>query len=442
MKVLVVGGGGREHAICWALAKSPRVSQVLCVPGNGGTASEAKVRNIRPFQGESLEDAALRVAARERCAFALIGPEDPLAKGLADRLRDEGIPAIGPGAKAAMLESSKDFAKRFMAKHGIACAASETFSDAELALKYITAKQGRGADARPIVVKADGLAAGKGVVVAPNAMKAHEAVIHFMHDGALGDAGKKIVIEEFLEGEEYSVLAAVYAKRGAAKICVKPFIAARDHKRLRSKNDGPNTGGMGAIAPVPDVTESVLEEFGRVIVNPTLKGLVADNIDYQGFLFFGVMLTKDGSKLLEYNARLGDPETQAVLPLFDGDFAELCLAITGGNLFDYPLSWKKGAVCAPIMVSEGYPGSYKTGFDIAGIDGAEKIEGVKIFFSGAEADENSGSGTERRLVTSGGRVLTVAAYHEDAEEARKNAYRALGEISFNGAFFRTDIGLS
>jgi phosphoribosylamine--glycine ligase len=436
MKVLVAGGGGREHAVCWALAKSPRVSHVLCVPGNGGTALEAKVKNIAPLSGESLEDAAVRIAAQERCDFAVIGPEDPLAKGLADRLRDAGIPAVGPGAKAAMLEASKDYAKQFMARHGVARAASQTFTDAEQALKYIRERRGEG---RPIVVKADGLAAGKGVVVAPDAEEASAAVIRFMRDGALGGAGKKIVIEEFLDGVEYSVLAAVCVTDGA-KGCIKPFIAARDHKRLLAGNEGPNTGGMGAIAPVPGVTGSVLEEFNRAILEPTLNGLIADNIQYQGFIFFGVMLTQDGSKLLEYNVRLGDPETQAVLPLFDGDFAELCLAITGGSLNDYRLAWKKGAVCAPVLVSGGYPSSYKTGVCITGAGGAEKIEGVKVFVSGAQINRNDGGMTESPLVTSGGRVLTVSAYHEDAAAARQNAYRAIQEISFDGMCCRADIG--
>jgi phosphoribosylamine--glycine ligase len=228
------------------------------------------------------------------------------------------------------------------------------------------------------------------------------------------------------------------------KNCIKTVVAARDHKRLRAGNEGPNTGGMGAIAPVPDVTESVLEEFDRAILKPTLNGLAADNIWYQGFIFFGVMLTKEGSKLLEYNVRLGDPETQAVLPLFDGDFAELCMAIAGGNLRDYRLAWKHGAVCAPVLVSEGYPAPYKTGFRITGIADAEKIEGVKVFVSGARMNdgEKPEAPQESRLVTSGGRVLTVSAYHEDARTARENAYRAIREISFTGAYHRADIGQS
>jgi phosphoribosylamine--glycine ligase len=428
-KILVAGAGGREHALCWALAKSALVDEVLCTPGNGGTAAEKKVKNIPPRPGEGIEEAALRIAHNEQCDFAVIGPEDPLAHGLADSLRAVGIPAVGPGKEGAALEASKDFAKRFMAKHGVACAKSETFDCAREARQFIQTLKG---DAKPIVVKADGLAAGKGVVVAPNVDEALNAVRLFMEEGQLGSAGKKIVIEEFLEGVEYSVLAAVSVTKDADKRpCIKPFVSARDHKRLETGNKGPNTGGMGAIAPADGVTDSVLEEFDSAILRPTLNGLIAENIEYQGFIFFGVMLTASGSKLLEYNVRLGDPETQAVLPLFAGDFAELCLSIIEGKLASYDLAWKSGAVCAPVLVSGGYPASYKTGFPIT--LGGSELEGVKIFVSGARNADNS-------LVTSGGRVLTVAAHNADAQSARLNAYNAIRQISFNGMYYRADIG--
>ena len=429
-KILVVGAGGREHALCWALAKSAAVEQVLCVPGNGGTASENKCKNEAPRAGESLEEAALRIARDAPCAFAVIGPEEPLAKGLADSLRAAGIPAVGPGREGAMLEASKDFAKRFMARHGVACAASQTFDSARAAKQFIETLKNSGT---PIVVKADGLAAGKGVVVAPNAEEALRAVQLFMEDGLLGSAGNKIVIEEFLDGVEYSVLAAVSVGKNA-RPCIKPFVCARDHKRLETGGTGPNTGGMGAVAPVRGVTEAVLAEFNSTILQPTLDGLIAGKIDYQGFIFFGVMLTASGSKLLEYNVRLGDPETQAVLPLFDGDFAELCESIIDGTLCSHELAWKSGAVCAPVLVSGGYPASYKTGFPIT-IGGAAEGEGIKVFVSGAQKAGGS-------LVTAGGRVLTVAAYSADAQSAKESAYNAIKEISFNGMYYRTDIGAS
>jgi phosphoribosylamine--glycine ligase len=315
------------------------------------------------------------------------------------------------------------------------------------------------------VVKADGLAAGKGVVVAADVQSAHDAVTQFMEKGALGVAGKKIVIEEFLDGAEYSVLAAVCVTKetiARGTSCIKPFVPARDHKRLKTGNEGPNTGGMGAIAPVPDVTDAVLADFTRAILEPTLKGLIADSIEYQGFIFFGVMLTKNGSKLLEYNARLGDPETQAVLPLMQSGFLELCESILDMSLVSFPLAWKKGAVCAPVLVSGGYPGAYKTGFPITVATEFSSVRDIKIFVSGGapatnkvsfkrpslalarsaeDAGAQEGAGQkDSALVTSGGRVLTVSAYAPTADEAWEHAYNAIGGVSFVGMYYRADIG--
>ncbi|MDR1786599.1 MAG: phosphoribosylamine--glycine ligase [Spirochaetaceae bacterium] len=424
MKALVAGSGGREHAIAWALAKSPQVSQVVCVPGNGGTAGEPKCVNVPARDGEDFDGAVCRIARRESCDFAVIGPEDPLARGLADRLRGEGIPVAGPGKDAARLESSKDFAKSFMARHGVASARSRTFLSASEARSYVETL------APPVVIKADGLAAGKGVVVAPDKETALGALTRFMEEGALGDAGRKILVEDFLSGPEYSVLAAVSVSRQKNTASILPFLPARDHKRLLTGNRGPNTGGMGAVCPVPDVTEAALEEFHRAILQPTLGGLVAEGIDYEGFIFFGVILTGGGSKLLEYNARLGDPETQAVLPLMESDFASLCLALIGGGLGDFKLSWKKGAVCAPVAVSGGYPGAYKTGFPI---DLGDVPGGAKIFVSGARQQDGG-------LVTAGGRVLAASAWGREPEEARELAYRTLRGVRFKDLYFRTDIG--
>lgn len=441
MKVIVFGSGGREHAICWALAKSPLVKDILCVPGNGGTQSEKKCRNIIP-SSDGIED-LVQIAQSENPEFVVIGPENPLCEGLADRLWDCGIATVGPKAAAAALEGSKDYSKRFMHKHNIACATSTTVTNATDAHAYIS-KYGA-----PIVVKADGLAAGKGVVVATTLEQAHAAIDDFMTEATLGEAGKKLVLEEYLCGTEISVLAAVSvtaqtAEAGTAEII--PFVSARDHKRLLDDAQGPNTGGMGAVAPVSDVAAEQMAQFDETILKPTLQGFIAEKIDYRGFIFFGVMLTKDGPKLLEYNVRLGDPETQAVLPLMESDFAELCLAIIDaehkGLLQNCKLLWKEGFVCAPVVVSGGYPVAYKKGYPIS-IDEkiCTKIENscdIKLFVAGAQATQ---SGSDSPLVTSGGRVLAMSAYGKTFDEAWQKAYKSLEGIHFDDMFYRKDIGL-
>lgn len=436
MKVMVVGNGGREHAIAWKLAQSNDVEQVICVPGNGGTAIENKCVN-KSLNGGTFAD----LAKAEECSMVVVGPENPLADGLADSLWDAGIPTVGPKYDAAQLEASKDIAKEFMNKYGVACAKSKTFTDQAEALAYIE-QQGA-----PIVVKADGLAAGKGVVVAKTLEDAKLAVKELMEEDKVGDAGKKLVIEEYLRGSEISILAAVsvtpeYAKEG--KACIIPFVSARDHKRLEEGAKGPNTGGMGAIAPVEDVTPLIESQFQKNILEPTLKGLIAEGYDYRGFIFFGLMLTEDGPKCLEYNVRLGDPETQAVLPLMDFDFAKMCKAITEGNLNTFEFNWKKGYSVAPVAVSGGYPNAYKKGIQI-GIKYDELAKtGAKLFIAGAIEDRRK----DRRpvsatptLITSGGRVLACSAYGDTFDEAWRKAYAALGFINFAGMYYRRDIGL-
>ena len=423
MKALVIGSGGREHTIAWRLAQSSKIDEVICVPGNGGTATENKCRNI---EGNCVE-----IAKAEKVDFAVVGPEDPLAQGVADELWQAGIPTVGPKAKGAALEASKDLSKIFMKNHGVACAASETFTDKDLALEYV-AKHGA-----PIVVKADGLAAGKGVVVAKTVEEAQKAVVDMM-DGEFGNAGKKLVIEDYLQGVEISVLAAVSVTEETAKngkACIKAFLPARDHKRLLDGALGPNTGGMGAVCPPQDVTQQTMDEFNKTILEPTLRGLIEEKMDYRGFIFFGLMLTKDGPKALEYNVRLGDPETQAVLPMMDFDFVDLCLAITDGTLKDFELKWKKGFQVAPVAVSGGYPLKYAKGKKIS-LDTA-KIESTpaKVFIAGAVKNESN------ELLTSGGRVLACSAHGETFDEAWKKAYSAMEGISFEGMFYRKDIGL-
>lgn len=423
MKVIVIGSGGREHAIAWRLAQSPKVNEIICVPGNGGTAIEKKCRNS--------DGDAVKIALEEKVDFAVIGPEDPLAEGLADKLWENNIPAVGPKSKGAALEASKDLSKVFMKKYGVACADSETFTNKEEALAYVRQK------GAPIVIKADGLAAGKGVVVAKSLEEAENAVTDLMN-GQVGDAGKKLVIEEYLQGVEISVLAAVSVTEETAankKACIKAFLPARDHKRLLDGAKGPNTGGMGAVCPLSDVTEETMSLFQKNILEPTLKGLIAEKIDYRGFIFFGLMITKDGPKALEYNVRLGDPETQAVLPMMDFDFSDLCKAIIEGTLQDFDMKWKDGFQVAPVAVSGGYPLKYPKGMEIKlNSDNLEK-SGTKVFIAGAKKDEQG------KLVTSGGRVLACSAHGNTFEEAWQKAYDSLKEISFEGMFYRNDIGL-
>lgn len=434
---MVVGNGGREHTICWKLAQSSVVDKVIAVPGNGGTAYEEKCVNINPKDCDYIkegENPYVAIAKHENCRMAVIGPEDPLAEGLADEFWKADIPCVGPKKAGAQLEASKDLSKNFMKKYNVACAASETFTSKETACEYIK-KHGA-----PIVIKADGLAAGKGVVVAATVEEALNAVEDLMESGRVGSAGKKLVIEDYLEGVEISVLAAVsvtpeYAVSGNATIV--PFLPARDHKRLMDGAKGPNTGGMGAVCPLDDVTPAIMEQFNKDILQPTLNGLIKEKFDYRGFIFFGVMLTSKGPKLLEYNVRLGDPETQAVLPLMDFDFTSMCTAILNGSLKNFKFAWKPGYQVAPVVVSGGYPGEYKKGCEITINENLLKASSAKIFVAGAVA----GRRNEKDLLTSGGRVLACSAYGNTFNEAWTSAYQGLSAVKFEGAFFRKDIGL-
>ncbi len=439
MNIIVVGSGGREHTICWKLAQSSLVDKVVVVPGNGGTAFESKCVNIIPancdYIGEG-ENPYVAIAKHENCRMAVIGPEDPLAAGIADEFWKADIPCVGPKKAGAQLEASKDLSKGFMKKYGVACPSSETFVNKDAACEYIK-KHGA-----PIVVKADGLAAGKGVVVAATVEQALQAVEDMMGNGKVGDAGKKLVIEEYLEGVEISVLAAVsvtpeYALAGNAAII--PFLPARDHKRLLDGAKGPNTGGMGAVCPLDDVTPKMMEQFDSDILQPTLNGLIKEKYDYRGFIFFGVMLTKSGPKLLEYNVRLGDPETQAVLPLMDFDFAAMCTAILNGTLKDFNFEWKPGYQVAPVVVSGGYPEAYKKGCEITINQKLLDASGAKVFIAGAQTGRRSVE--HDNLLTSGGRVLACSAYGDTFEKAWEHAYEGISAIKFENCFYRKDIGL-
>lgn len=437
MNIIVVGNGGREHTICWKLAQSSLVDKVIAVPGNGGTAYETKCVNINPKECDYIKDGEnpyVAIAKHENCRMAVIGPEDPLAAGLADEFWKNDIPCVGPKKAGAQLEASKDLSKKFMKEYGVACAASETFVKKEPALEYVK-KHGA-----PIVIKADGLAAGKGVVVAATVEEALAAVEDLMDNGKVGDAGKKLVIEDYLEGVEISVLAAVsvtpeYAVQGKATIV--PFLPARDHKRLLDGAKGPNTGGMGSICPLDDVTDETMAQFDKDILQPTLTGLIKERFDYRGFIFFGVMLTKQGPKLLEYNVRLGDPETQSVLPLMNFDFTAMCTAILNGTLKDFNMEWKPGYQVAPVVVSGGYPAEYKKGCEITFNEPLLKASTAKVFVAGAVSGRR-GSGD---MLTSGGRVLACSAYGSTFKEAWEKAYQGISAVKFEDAFYRKDIGL-
>jgi phosphoribosylamine--glycine ligase len=439
MKVLVVGSGGREHAIAWKLAMSESVTKVWVAPGNGGAADETGCENAPAALGDPAAEAGqaalIDFARRDGIALTVAGPEVPLAEGIVDRFRGAGLAIVGPNKKAALLEASKGFSKSFMAKYGVRSPRSETFTVYDQAAEYI--KRHFAAAPSPLVVKADGLAAGKGVVVAGSLEEAESCLASFMKDRSLGAAGERVVLEEFLEGREVSILAAVSVspgKRGA----ILPFVSARDHKRRYDGGLGPNTGGMGAVAPAPDFGAAAMRDFDTAILQPTLRGMEAEGLDYRGFIFFGLMAQKDRCYLLEYNVRLGDPETQAVLPLMKSDFAGLCGAILDGSLSSFPLEWESGAACAVVAVAQGYPGSYPRGDPIAIDEAALAGTGAKVFAAGAGRVETA-AGPE--LQTAGGRVLAVSARGADVEAARKKAYEALQAVSFAGMAYRKDIGL-
>ncbi|MDR0720884.1 MAG: phosphoribosylamine--glycine ligase [Treponema sp.] len=448
MNILVIGSGGREHAIVWKLAQSGKVNKVWAAPGNGGTAGEKKAENF-PLEADPASqegrEALVEFAKTNAIGLTIVGPEAPLAAGLVDAFRAEGLAIVGPDKKAARLEASKVYAKAFMKKYGVRAADSKSFNDAGKALSHAKnhfgkkAKTSKKTDSPPppLVIKADGLAAGKGVVIAEDVTEAEKCITSFMKKSALDGAGKSLVLEEFLEGKEVSVLAAVSARPGK-KAVILPFIPARDHKRRFSGGKGPNTGGMGAVAPLPDFTPAAQKDFVVSILQPTVKGMEAEKMDYRGFIFFGLMVHNDRCSLLEYNARLGDPETQAVLPLMDSDFCALCEAILDGSLDSRSIKWKNKYACAPVAVAEGYPGNYRKGDPIAINAGGLDRLGAKLFVAGAQKGPGGFLGSGLRVT--GGRVLAVCALGKDAGEAYTKAYDAIKFIAFEGIDFRSDIG--
>ncbi|NTU71224.1 MAG: phosphoribosylamine--glycine ligase [Coriobacteriia bacterium] len=418
MRVLVIGSGGREHAIVHSLAGSPRVEAIFAAPGNGGTAGERGAVNVALDTTDA--DAVIAFARENAIDLAVIGPEVPLVAGLADELREAGIPAFGPGAAGARLEGSKSFSKDIMQRSAIPTATAETFSERGPALAYL---EGVGA---PVVVKADGLAAGKGVTVATSLDEARAAVEECF-DGRFGDAGALVVIEEYLEGPEVSLLAFVDGRT------VLPMASAQDHKRVGDGDTGPNTGGMGVYSPVPAVPETDLAMM-TAIMQRTANALADANIDFRGVLYGGFILTADGPKVLEYNTRFGDPETQVLLPRLKTDLAEVLYANATGELASLgELEWSDDVVVSVVMASGGYPGDYESGKPITGIADAAALPGVLVYHAGTKlADDGT-------VLTAGGRVLNVTAFGSDYKSAIEKAYDAVSRISFEGAYFRNDI---
>ncbi|GFZ31513.1 phosphoribosylamine--glycine ligase [Clostridium zeae] len=414
MKLLLIGGGGREHAIAWKLAKSPKVEKIYVAPGNGGTALEDKCENIGL---ETYEEMA-KFAKENNIDLTVVGPEEPLTKGIVDLFKKENLKIFGPEQKAAMLEGSKSFSKDFMRKYNIKTAAYEVFYDSENAVEYL-----KSAD-YPIVIKADGLAAGKGVSICEDFKQAEDTIKDFMVQDKFKGAGKKIVIEEFLQGVEASILSITDGKT------IIPFISAKDHKQIFDGGVGPNTGGMGVIAPNPYVTDSVFEDFEKNIMETTLVGIREEGFDYKGIIFFGVMITEKGCYLLEYNVRMGDPETQSVLSLMDSDLLELIEFSLEEKLSAAEVKWKKGACCNVVLASKGYPEAFEKGFKID-IDPSVK---ENVFIAGGVIKDEV-------LVTSGGRVLSVVGVGDTIEAAREKAYSNIDSVIFEGRYFRKDIGL-
>lgn len=413
MKILLVGNGGREHALAHKMAQNPIVEKIYCSKGNGGTYFEKKCENI---DIDNIDD-LINFAQTNNIELTVVGPEKELCEGIVDKFKEKGLRIFGPSKEAAQLEGSKAFSKDFMKKYGVKTAEYSKFYNLKEALNYVENC------VLPVVIKADGLAAGKGVVIAEKREEAIKAVKDFMEDKILGNAGDGLVIEEFLEGVEASILSITDGE------VIIPFISSKDHKAINDGNKGPNTGGMGTIAPNPYCNEEVLKDFTKHIMIPTLNGIKKEKLDYVGIIFFGIMITKKGIYLLEYNVRMGDPETQVVLPLMESDLVELINSAIDKKLKSTKVIFKNQHACCVIASSKGYPIKYEKGFEITGVN---KVK-AKTFFAGAE--EKNG-----KLVTNGGRVLGVTSIGETLEEARYKAYDNINKIYFDGMYYRKDIG--
>jgi len=418
MKVLVVGGGGREHAMAWKLSQSREVDKLYAAPGNAGIASVATCVDINADDVTGLA----KFAVSEGIDLVAVGPEVPLCMGIVDLLEEAGIPAFGPTAAASMIEGSKVFSKRLMRKCGIPTAAFEDFDDFDRAVAYTRSLLGG-----TMWIKASGLAAGKGAIFASDPDEAEKILRTLMVEEIFGESGRSVVIEEHLEGEETTIFALCDGST------YRLLVPSQDHKRVYDGDSGPNTGGMGAYAPAPLAAPALLERVEKELIQPTIDGMASEGVPYRGLLYIGVIVTTQGPKVLEYNCRFGDPETQAVLPLMEGDLVEIMMACIGGRLSGTLVKTADGFAMCVVIASGGYPGSYRKGLKITGLDDTTGIEGVEVFHAGTRFDGGD-------VVTSGGRVFGVTGWGADFDEARARAYGAAEKIHFEGAFYRTDIG--
>ena len=418
MKVLVVGSGGREHAVVKKLAENPEIERIYCAPGNGGISVQATPVDIKAIDAEGMG----AFAKKEGIDFAVVTPDDPLVLGMADAMEEAGIPAFGPSKKAAQIEGSKVFAKNLMKKYGIPTAKYEVFDDPGKVVEYIERE-----NCFPAVIKADGLALGKGVVIAKNLEEAKEAVHSIMEDKIFGKSGNQVVVEEFLTGKEVSVLAFTDSHT------VSPMVSSMDHKRAYDNDEGPNTGGMGTIAPSPYYTADVAKRCMEEIFLPTVEAMKKEGCPFKGCLYFGLILTEQGPKVIEYNCRFGDPETQVVLPLLKTDLFTIMRAVRDEHLSELDIQWSTGAAACVVLASGGYPKKYETGFPIEGLDEDGGHPGVIVYHAGTKKQDG-------KFLTAGGRVLGVTGLGDNLPQALEKAYDAVKEITFEKVHYRTDIG--
>lgn len=418
MKVLVVGGGGREHTLVWKISQSPLVDKIYCAPGNGGIAALAECVDISATDIDNL----VKFAVDNQIDLTVVGPDDPLMMGIVDAFEAKGLRVFGPNQNAALIEGSKVFSKNLMKKYGIPTATYEVFENSKDAVEYLKNVS------YPTVVKAEGLALGKGVIIAQNYDEAVKAVKEIMEDKVFGQAGNRIVIEEFLVGQEISVLSFTDGNT------IVPMVSAQDHKRAFDNDEGLNTGGMGTFSPSRIYTPEIADYCMEKIFKPTVQAMKQEGRKFKGILYFGLIQTKEGIKVLEYNARFGDPETQVVLPRLKGDIVEIFNAVIDERLSDVEVEWEDNAAVCVVMASGGYPVKYEKGYTIAGIEDAEAIEGVTVFHAGTKLVNN-------KIVTAGGRVLGVTAVGSDLDQAIKTAYAGVNKIYFKDMHYRKDIGI-
>ena len=418
-KVLVVGNGGREHAFAWKLSQSKHVKTIYVAPGNAGTEIEEKTKNIDIDSSDI--NSLLNFAKKENIDLTIVGPEDPLVNGIVDLFAEHGVKCFGPSSDAAQLEGSKSYAKDFMKRYSIPTAEYEVFTDHDSAIEYLNSCS------YPIVIKADGLASGKGVTIAENFNTAIRTIGSFMKDGTFGSAGKKVVIEEFLIGEEASFIAIV--DRGN----ILPLVTSQDHKTIGEGDIGLNTGGMGAYSPAPIITEELHDYVMNNIMQPTADGLIKEGLSYRGFLYAGLMISNNDVKVLEYNCRFGDPETQPIMMRLESDFIELLESSFDNTIADFPITWKKESSLGVVMSSKGYPEEYKTGYEIKNINTKKNSIDTKIFHSGT-------SKINDKIITSGGRVLCVTSLGNSIESAKIKSYQTVSKIDWDGCYYRKDIG--